>query len=236
MLTGFLGLTIGYGLLMLAPGNFLRIVGSHESAQNFLFNLRKMLTLWFSVVLQSMLWFYLWKVYRKRKALVHREKERKYLQLVNWFAVNSCFFNLIMLFAPEFPNRSLFPGLIFTIISVFVAAYLANKGDVAILNLNTIKWNYILATLYFSLTFVTTTWWYIQEFFYEEEIMQQVEQFKGSDEVLILNKIPPHSTVMWTYLTGIHKYSYGLSNNENRWENIAFARFHHLKGVRLVKE
>ena len=236
LLTGMLGLIIGYVILLLAPGNFLRVLDSHENLNNFMITNQKLLVLWFGIMAQSMLWFYLWKAFRKREDLEQGKISKKYLRLSYWFIINSSLFDIIMLFAPEFPNRSLFPGLIFMIIAVFTIAHLSKKESIYVLDRKNIKWNYLLAIIYFSFTFFTTTWWYVCEYYYEEELLQRVDQFKGRNEVLCIEKDPPNDGIFWTYLTGVHKYAYGLSEDENNWRNVAFARFHDLKGVRLVKE
>ena len=234
MLTGFLGLTIGYGLLMLAPGNFLRIVDSGETLQNFQLTQKKWLIIWFNTSLQAVLWFYLWKTFRQRQVLRNVEKWRKYRNILLWFVVNSCLFNLIMLFSPEFPNRSLFPGLIFVITAVFIAAQVARKGKINILR-GFIRFNYALAMVYFAFTFSMTTWWFIQQYQYEETVLQLAEEYKGENEVLIISQSPTNDSLPWMYLTGLHRYGYGLSENEENWRNVAFARFHDLKGVKLTK-
>ncbi len=230
MVTGFLGLTMGYGLLMLAPGNFLRISDSGETLQNFLITPKKWLTIWFNSLLQSMLWFYLWKVFRNRKILRTIANWNRYKKLIIWLAVNSLLFDFIMLLSPEFPNRSLFPGLIFAISAVFVAAYVARQEKVDVLKGN-LKLNYGLAVVYFCFTFSTTIWWYVQEYQYEADILMQAKQLEGKQEVLIVENAPPNNSLQWTYLTGLHRYGYSLSSDEKNWRNVAFARFHQLKGV-----
>ena len=36
--------------------------------------------------------------------------------------------------------------------------------------------------------------------------------------------------------TALHTISYELSENENEWKNVAFARYYGIKGIRVVKE
>lgn len=233
MVSGFLGLTIGYGLLLLAPGNFLRVVDSKETLQNFQFNYKKWLVFWFSIILQSMLWFYMWKGFRNRKVLAAIEGGKKYVRLAWWVAVNSWLFNLIMLCSPEFPNRSLFPGFIFCIIAVFTLSQIAVREEINILQRATIRFGYGLAILSFSVTLFFTGWWYVLEYQYEEWVLAQAEAMKNSDQVLVIDKQPP---AQWNHLSGLHLVNFSMSDDENKWQNVAFARFHHLKGVRLVKD
>lgn len=232
MLTGFLGLTIGYGLLMLAPGNFLRIVDSGENIQSFHLTQKKSILFWVNIIWQSIMWFYLWKAIWKRKKLQEAYCGKKYLKLALWLAINSWLFNSIMLFSPEFPNRSLFPGLIFCMMAVFIVVYIAEQAKVRILRRETSRLSYALASMYFLISFVSTCYWYVLEYQYEEEILAVASQLSGKNEVLVITKQPPEK---WNYLTGLHLLNYSLSDDENKWQNVAFARFHDLKGVRLIK-
>lgn len=236
MLMGFLGLSIGYGLLMLAPGNLLRIVDSHEELKNFMYSGRKMLTIWFSMVLQSTLWFYLWRVLKRRRIFLNDPIKRKYYKLAMWLAVNSCLFNLIMLFAPEFPNRSLFPGLIFCISATFVAIRLAFESHVHLIAKGTSRFCYFLAFIYFAINLSFTTWWYVERYGYEEEIEREAQLLSNKNQILIITKKPPYESPTWNLISGFHLSWYSLSSDENRWDNVAFARFYHLKGVVLEKE
>ena len=235
MLTGFLGLTLGYGLLMLAPGNFLRISDSGESIENFGVTSEKLVVIWFSVLLQSVLWFYLVKAFLLKNKWKNLNCGKKYSSFILFLAINSILFDLIMLFAPEFPNRSLFPGLIFAILATFSMAYVARKENINILKGNQ-NINYALAAVYFSFTFSTTLWWFSQQYQYEEEVLCQAAQLREQNKVMLIEQVPPNDSLKWLYLTGLHQYGYGLSADENNWRNVAFARFHDLKGVRLVKK
>ena len=232
MLTGFLGLTIGYGLLMLAPGNFLRIVDSGENIQSFHLTQKKSILFWVNIIWQSIMWFYLWKAIWKRKKLQMIAGGGKYLRLALWLVINSWLFNVIMLFSPEFPNRSLFPGLIFCIGAVFLVVHLAEQGNIHIIAKGTSQLSYVLGILYFVISFASTLWWYILDYQYEEQILAQATLLSGKNQVLIITEQPPEQ---WNYLAGLHLKNYGLANDENKWQNVAFARFHKLKSVKFEK-
>ena len=231
MLTGFLGLTIGYGLLMLAPGNFLRIMDSGENIQSFQLTEKKSFLFWINMIWQSIMWFYLWKAIWKRKKLQLVVNGKKYLRLALWLAINSWLFNMIMLFSPEFPNRSLFPGLIFCASAVFLIIHLASLADVHIIANGTTRLSYILGILYFAISFTSTLVWYVLDYQYEERVLSQATLLSGKNQVLVITEQPEQ----WNYLAGLHLKNYGLSGDEDKWQNVAFARFHDLKGVRLVK-
>ena len=106
------GLAMGYGLLMLSPGNVIRMKESGETFQFLFLDGGHLLSLGFCFLVQSFLWMYLWMAYRRRKYL-EMKKYGRHIHLASWFAVMSILFNLIMLFSPESPFRAAFPSLIF---------------------------------------------------------------------------------------------------------------------------
>ena len=116
--------------------------------------------------------------------------------------------------------------------AVFIVVYIAEQAKVRILRRETSRLSYALASMYFLISFVSTCYWYVLEYQYEEEILAVASQLSGKNEVLVITKQPPEK---WNYLTGLHLLNYSLSDDENKWQNVAFARFHDLKGVRLIK-
>ena len=197
MVLGLFGLALGYGLLILAPGNWGRIIDSHEDLTNFYITYQKGIKVWFNTLLQSMLWFYLWRAFWKRKQLGETERGRKILRLSLWFAVLSWLFNLIMLWSPEFPNRSLFPGLVFAIIAVFIIAAEARERGIYIVRKRQLHAHYRLAIFYFAFTLCTATYWFVQEYRYEEEVLAAAKAWQGQDEVWVIEKEPPNQSTLW---------------------------------------
>lgn len=97
MAAGMAGLAMGYGLLMLSPGNILRMKESGETFQFLFLDMNHLRSLGFCFLVQSFLWMYLWMAYRRRKYL-EMKKYGRHIHLASWFAVMSILFNLIMLF------------------------------------------------------------------------------------------------------------------------------------------
>lgn len=109
MAAGMAGLAMGYGLLMLSPGNVIRMKESGETFQFLFLDGGHLLSLGFCFLVQSFLWMYLWKAFRRRKYL-QVNKYGRHIRLASWFAVMSILFNLIMLF-----RRSLLSALPFPV-------------------------------------------------------------------------------------------------------------------------
>ncbi len=233
MMAGFVGLSIGYGLLMLAPGNFLRMEARDQAISFSHVNAAGLVAIWFSTLLQSGLWFYILKGFKKRKALAKSRYGKKYFSLAIWMVVMAWCFNLIMLVSPEFPNRSLFPGMTFCVIAAFLIRRAAEMSGASILSPSMARVLTPFAVLYFLFTFSVSLWWYIGTWQWHQRVLAQVEAHQGSDEILVITEPPPNQEILWSYLSGIHLYNAGISAKENSWPNVAFARFYHIKGIKM---
>lgn len=125
MAAGMAGLAMGYGLLMLSPGNVIRMKESGETFQFLFLDGGHLLSLGFCFLVQSFLWMYLWMAYRRRKYL-QVNKYGRHIRLASWFAVMSMLFNLIMLFL-----RSPLSGLPFPVSSFDDCSYADSPGNAA---------------------------------------------------------------------------------------------------------
>lgn len=117
MISGFIGLSLGFGLLILAPGNFSRLMLDANVKDSLIDHIKIM---WISLTFQNFLWFYLWKGYRWKRRSHPDGQNRSYFCLTAWFAGLSILFNLIMLLSPTMPARSTFPNLVFLLTAVML--------------------------------------------------------------------------------------------------------------------
>ena len=91
---------------MLAPGNVVRLHEDYGVHRPFVYMDEKHLELlWVVLIIQSLMWFYLFKVWRRREILRRGGVDRKYFRLAAWFAVTGLLFALIMLFSPWWARR-----------------------------------------------------------------------------------------------------------------------------------
>ncbi len=234
MVAGFAGLSIGYGLLMLAPGNFARMESSGETFELFRFYHKAIAALWFYALLSSYFYFYLLKAYRKRKQFHAFSYGRKYLRLAAWFWGNSVLFALIMYFSPEFPLRSLFPSTIFCLTAVFIVHQLERKTGIRLTPKGVSKNLKRLAVVYFAATFGVTLWWYVANYQWFQGWEMKARAMAGRGEILEITERPPYEGMKWNGLTGMHIYNVGITENIDDWANVAMARFYNIGGVRMV--
>lgn len=229
MVTGMAGLAMGYGLLMLSPGNVLRMKESGETFQFLFLDMDHLRSLGFCFLVQSFLWMYLWMAYRRRKYL-QLKKYGSHIRLASWFAVMSMLFNLIMLFSPESPFRAAFPSLIFLMTAVMLIHRVTQLSEKNIVKVKACSVLSLLWILYFCFTFSTSAVQYYSQRLYMGNIIRQAESLSGKNQVL---KVPGEPDVQkkWVLLTGMHAFNSPVEKDVNHWRNVAFARYYGIKGI-----
>lgn len=236
MLTGFAGLSIGYGFLMLAPGNLVRMEESEESFRLFQFSVKAFVAIWFHTLLLSPFYFYLMKAFRKRRALCAFSGGRKYVRLSLWFLSASLLFEIIMCVSPEFPFRSLFPSTIFCLTAALLMQHAADRAGASPVRLPGAGVMKRLATLYFAFTFAMTFWIFVENARWFDRWLGEAEAMRGTPAILSITERPPYEEELWTYLTGFHHYAVGLKSDPAHWGNAAMARFYDIGGVTMVEK
>lgn len=229
MAAGMAGLAMGYGLLMFSPGNVIRMRESGETFQFLFLDRGHLLSLGFCFLVQSFLWMYLWKAFRRRKYL-QVKKYGRHIHLASWFAVMSILFNLIMLFSPESPFRAAFPSFIFLITAVMLIHRVTQSSETYIVKAKAGRILSLLWVLYFCFTFSTSVVQYYNQRLYMGNIIRQAESLSGKNQVL---KVTEESDVLkkWVLLTGMHAFSVPVEKDVNHWRNVAFSRYYDIKGI-----
>jgi hypothetical protein len=230
MISGFIGLAIGFCLLMLAPGNFVRLsndIGIKESAFNH------MAIMWISLLFQNFLWFYLWKGYRWQRKLHTNEQNRSYFHLAAWFAGVSILFNLIMLLSPIMPARSTFPNLVFLVTAVMLISRLAEKQEVYVVQKSLERFAVLLGAAYFIWTAGFSLWRYHENYIWEKSVIAMA-QSASQNQVLEVRESSGYEDSRYGALSGFHLGRSDFSDDENHWTNVSFARYYHIRGIRCV--
>lgn len=229
MAAGMAGLVIGYGLLMLSPGNVLRMKESGETFRFLFLDMNHLRSLGFCFLVQSFLWMYLWMAYRRRKYL-EMKKYGRHIHLASWFAVMSILFNLIMLFSPESPFRAAFPSLIFLMTAVMLIHRVTQLSEKNIVKAKVCSVLSLLWILYFCFTFSTSVVLYYNQHMYMGNIIRQAKSLSGKNLVLKVTG-EPDVLKKWVLLTGMHAFNSPVEKDVNHWRNVAFARYYDIKGI-----
>ena len=235
MFWGLIGLGIGYFALMLAPGNVVRLHEQFGMHRPLLYLDKDHLgVLGMALVLQGVLWFYLFKAWRRREKLRSGGIEQKYFYLSAWFAATGALFELIMLFSPLLPGRSLFPQLVFLAISVLLVAAPGEVHRTPVLQKSAFRMLYGLAVMYMVFTVPVNLIMYSRQHQYMRAIWEQAESLRGKGQVMTISEPVPASDDVWLFMSGLHVVDINLSNDERSWENVAFARYFGLKGAHSI--
>ncbi|WP_288781362.1 DUF6056 family protein [uncultured Dialister sp.] len=226
MIAGFIGLSLGYGLLILAPGNFIRSEDDYNTDL-----LTKIVIFWAAFLMQNVMWFYLLKAYQwgKNTRNVYPDIPQ-YLHVGLWFAITGILFNLIMFLSPAFFLRSIFPSHIFVITGTVVILYISRKRKSVIIQKRLTLAAYGLAVLYFCFTYPMTLYSY--HIFYRAmgQVIEEADLLQGQNKDLIIHNYPDPRE--WSLITGYHVIFSEFVSNKANWRNVAFARYYRIQGVK----
>lgn len=227
MIAGFMGLSFGYGFLIMAPGNLVRLADDYKD--KFITHVA---LIWLSFLIQSLLWFYLIKAYRwGRKVSVSWQARRKYFHLAAWLVGMAVLFNLIMLPSPAFYPRSTFPNIIFVITAVMVVMRLSYLRDGRIIERKLVKVGYGIAVLYFCFTYGMTAYNYYGFHQYMGQVIREAETMRGNRDTLVIRYRPNQED--WSFKTGFHGIYTEFWEDEENWRNVAFAKYYEIAGIRI---
>lgn len=95
------------------------------------------------------------------------------------------------------------------------------------------KFAVLLGSMYFIWTSGFSLWWYHENYMWEKSVISMAENTPFG-EVLEVEESPIYIDGSYGALSGFHLGSSAFSNNENDWKNVSFARYYHIKGIRLV--
>lgn len=230
MLSGFIGLSIGFGLLMLAPGNFVRLSNDMILKKS---SFSHMVIMWLSLLFQNFLWFYLWKGYRWKRRFHPGGQNRTYFRMAAWFAGVSILFNLIMFLSPIMPARSTFPNLVFLLTAVMLISRCAEINHAYVVQKLLESVAALLGVVYFIWTAGFSLWWYHENYQWEKSVIAMAES-APRDQILEVQSSPIYEDSRYGALSGFHLGISAFSKDESDWKNVSFARYYHIKGIRLA--
>ena len=231
---GLVGLLIGYAFLMCAPGNFARL-SEDLSHGTYSFDLLKNIYkngVVFLVVMffQSPLWIYLMKVMKLSREHSEKDPMNYDSMSINGWILTSFLMNFIMLVSPEFPLRSTFPSLLFLLVATVSSARWADDMGWDIWSRNMKRTFFSISIVYFIITSYFSFYEWGKFYEYDRELMEIVQQHGNETEILEVEKL---EIPAWIFpASGYHAVENPLSGNAEEWNNVAYARYHGIKGIR----
>lgn len=238
MYAGLAGLIIGYMLLVLSPGNVSRLHLIHGSGWDGVQYIKTNCETLFKVMIcQFFLWYFL---LRFLYGTVHKssgiENLKKEILFASALGVISLGTTVIMLLAPEFPERSGFIGTVLLIIAAGTVWQIQEEYTLNLIRDNAKKFLAVTGVIYFVMTSVITLQNFSETNEWQQELLFHVQQTKKENKNSVLSVKPfrkaGKTEVM---MSGFHIVQNDLSDDVNSWENVAFARYYGIKGVRVAK-
>lgn len=247
MICGFIGLCIGYALLVFAPGNSFKTKYYLENyfMNNWLiiYSAEYLKDRWFSFVtieyLQILLWCFIFSSFWKLKKWKEMDKAiiKKYCVLVKLCCVLSVLFNLVMLLTPDFPLRSGFASLVFMTIASSLLIRTQNVTGKGFTVLNARKFLTVISCCVFMITLCGTYLGCYYNYEYDSNIKGMIQQHKESRSNTDILEIPENKQDLKVLnrISGLHLLQPILPEDENDWMNVAVARYYGIKGIKTRK-
>lgn len=236
MYFGFVGLMIGYALLMGAPGNLVRLNIEKEASAWLTGKAvsEHLKMLFFIFLFQSFLWYF-----NLRSLFSLREKNYDRIIghdiiLVKVLCATAFGSTAMMVFSTGFPPRSGFFGTILLIIASGILLRVQKEQKLILIQVTAKKFLTCVACVYFFMTSFYTVRHFYNVNLQMNSFLHYVKQEKANN---IVNAKPFVSAdKINERLSGFHLLGYELSEDENDWRNAAFARYYGIKGIRMVEK
>lgn len=239
MVTGLAGLSIGYALLMFAPGNVARLQAETSASSGWITgdlvktNFRMLAAVF---CFQLLLWYF---SIRSFFILRNRATENEDLKREQFFVEILCILSFgmtaMMLVSPNFPPRSSFPGTVQLITATTVLLRIQEEYGTEIIKQNAKKFLCVVGSIYFVLSATAAFYGFYNYHVQVQQILSFVRRSEqAKTEIVTVSSVVPVSENI-ANMSGFHILYYEMSDNENDWRNVAFSRYYGIKGIRMIQ-
>ena len=237
MLTGVMGLALGYALLMLAPGNVARLyaeVGQTNHWLNLQLIKRNLGMILIIFVWQFFLWYF--NIHSLRNSVLKQKELEKDRLLVKILCALSLCMSAMMIVSPNFPPRSSFPGTVMLVIASCLLLRLQASNAIKLISQNIRKGLLVLGMSYFTITATTTVYGFYDYYLQIQHMLHNIQNpvYQQKDIITVNPLVPVNDTI--AMLSGYHLLFYVMSEDENDWRNVAVSRYYGIKGIRIIKK
>ena len=238
MYFGLAGLITGYALLMLAPGNMVRLYAEQNGYQWLTwsrlkgqFSMMAFIMLYFQVFL----WYFslrsLFSLKSRNKDDIKIEAE---IKLVKVFCAGAFCMTASMVFSPGFPPRSGFPGTVFLAIASGILLRVQNEYGIILIQEKAKRFLIYMSIVYFGMTVTVALNHYYEMYLYTENIVASAKKVENKGRILEVE--PEKELSLETHvMSAYHVAGLGISEDVNEWKNVAFARYYGIKGICMKK-
>lgn len=239
ILTGIGGLIIGYAFLMFAPGNVARMnteVGTAVSWFSTELLKERFLVLYSVFFFQFLLWYFsLRSLYILKEGAMRNQLVKKERMLVQILCLLSLGMTTMMMFSPNFPPRSSFPGTVQLTIAGCILLRVEEEYEIEIIKKNAKKLLCIIGSIYFIISVSATFYGFFDYHTQMQRILNCAKNSEhGKESIITVHSIVPVGETI-NNASGLHLLFYEMSENEKDWRNVSFSRYYGIKGVRMIK-
>lgn len=236
-ITGFIGLCVGYALLIFAPGNNARLVklesmGAIISLSNGVLSY-KLAELVMTLLFHVFLWYFLLNFLFRYRTKVN-ETEKKYLNIIKLSAFIAFCSWLMMMLIPTRAVRTSFVALTFLIIAACTTYRIQENSEIIILSKGTKSALKLLGCIYMVLTISVSLWGNYTNWYCWNSIVTQLKNSVNTATTITIKVIPPLSGYKWFLGSGFVHLT-GLPIYKNGPLNTLIARYYGLKGIRVIQ-
>ena len=243
-ITGFIGLCIGYSVLLFAPGNAsrLKILSSIMNTNIFLNKnllIYKLIEMGFILFFHFFLWYFLFNFFYKHKKWIKKNQERveKYTRLIKLSTLIAFCSGISAFFIPSRAIRISFVSLVFLLIAVATVFTMREREKICLFNksaralLKKIGYFYLILTISVSLAGNYTNWC-----FWNEVIMQLKSPASSVADVVRIEVPPPltENNRLWFFGSGLVHLT-GLPVYENGPLNSTISKYYGVKRIEVIK-
>ena len=239
-ITGFVGLCIGYGLLILAPGNYNRFQLEHHQSTLLAgeFIPLKLAETAFIICVHFLLWYFLLSFFVRHSKKFKQELAKPYFAIAKacaFIAVGSVF--LMSLFTAS-GMRPSFLSLVFLTIGVTSLFRLQEItqtyviADSARSLFKTLGYGYMIITIAVSSYLNILNW---NQF---NNILAIVNGAKSmnNNEVLQIIILNDKNSSYWHIASGFfHQIGLPITENEDYYNNKTFSKYYGIRGIKLIR-
>lgn len=237
---GVAGLMAGYALLLFAPGNMARLLAEKNGYSWLSWDgIKSNAALLFLLLVyyQILLWYFnlrsLYSLSVNSKDSIILSKE---VMLVKILCGTSFCMTFVMLLSPNFPPRSAFPGTVLLITAACILFRIQEEYTITLIRKSAQKFLCAVGIVYFVITTVATFYGSYYNYNQIRELISFVNSSDyAKDKILEVDSLQLVNDVV-RKASGFHLMTVEMSDNENEWRNVAFARYYNIKGIRIIKQ
>ena len=241
-LSGYIGLCIGYGLLVFAPGNFSRLHLQHNSGfvlPGHEIFLPKMVEQIIILIFQLFLWYFIINFFfRFKKIIKDDENTSAYINIIKACIVTAVGSGVFMFLIPVSGWRPSFLNLVFLTIAAASVFRIQEKFSITILNNQAKSFLKIVGSVYFIVTITISLWGSYIHWCYWNDVLKKINYYHitAPDAILeIRQPLTYKNYYFWRLGSGSHLiYVPVVSEDETDRINRTVARYYGIRGIKVV--